>query len=770
MAIPRWKHDAEEQEQEQQEPEPVRRRIPRWKRGIPGRTRPPADVPPGTVVSRVGDKPPTREYTPGQLYAISKFQQARSLYQWGQQRRRIDPTKTYLIPNVQLMEGGKGYRKLSGEEVLSDIDRSYRSSWKGQVGLRQEIKQYHPGTRIKRTDKGYTAIFPYAGAENYEYYKEKLDRDLLSQIAVKLTTDDLFGISSFIDEQTGKRQKATDTRIKALHKIMTEPVITAVQSPVAHLPWYFVGGAGIKVGLGYAAGKLAFRPVASAILTKLIPATVGGVMLTKEGLDIKTTFERGDTGAGAVRLTTLGLSLAALGLGYRAGGKLTFKGLTPKQIGYTKALPESKMDFSKLPVLKQMKSFKGYNLDLRIARGMKFGIEGKPSYGKLPAYLGRRSYGASEYISTLQQMKGTLKQSGYRGGDPLKAASWKEYYFHLTQPKLSPKMLSAMKYNVDLSGVSVSPVYNVKWGLPKLATGEMPYQTSQIPIKISGYKKGITRFKFPEYKPEITKFISKTKTSQSLVSLPKQSTGTTTQLRFAVSDMVVSKRYLNFLDSLKLPYESYTYPSGSRIGLQIISPAGKLISPVAGFSTGIVKGGLGAYVFDSIRKGRLSERTTIRTSDFLKGDNILNEFRQMSSGATLSSTATLSLTKSATATATTLRQIIKQLTKGRTAYKSSYPQITQPRTVTHDFSDYVPRVVIPKIPLFPLPKELYGRGKKGWPEEGVFPFYRFREHKIGTLSKDIDKMLKSFGLSTRTTKRKRSTKKSKSKTRRKKQR
>ena len=180
---------------------------------------------------------------------------------------------------------------------------------------------------------------------------------------------------------------------------MNDPVLTAIDSPVAQLPWLFVGGIGVKVGLGYAAGKLAFRPVTSAILTKLIPATVGGAFLTKEGMDIKTTFERGDTGAGAVRLTTLGLSLAAFGLGYKAGGKITFKGLTPKQIGYAKALPESKLDVSKLPVFKQMQSFKQYNLDLRLARTMKFGFEGKPSYGKLPAYLGRRPYGASRYVS-----------------------------------------------------------------------------------------------------------------------------------------------------------------------------------------------------------------------------------------------------------------------------------------------------------------------------------------------------------------------------------
>jgi len=732
MAIPRWKHEAEAEEQEQQEPQPERRPLTRQERYERFRRRAKE-----TVKSR--DAPPTREYTPRQLTAISKFQEARTKYQWGQERRRIDPTGMYLIPNKELMEGGKGYRKLSGEEVLSDIDRSYSRSWKGEVGFRQEIKEYHPGTKIQITDKGYNVIFPYAGAEKYKYYEKKLETDLLSQAAVKLTRDDLFGISSFIDQQRGDKQKAKDTQIKALHKIMTDPVLTAVDSPVAQLPWYFVGGVGIKAGLGYTAGKLALRPVSSAILTKIIPATIGGVMLTQSGLDIKTTFERGDTGAGAGKLTTLGISLAAMGLGYKAGGKLTFKGgLTPKEIGYSKALPKGK-DISKLPFLKEIQFFKQYNLDLRIARGMKFG--GQPLHGKLPAYLGRRPYGTSRYISTLEQYKGTLTQSGYRGGDPLKASAWKYYHYMNPEQVLSSKSLSSLTYKLtSTGGMSIKSTYNIKLGFPQLATGSYPaaFRIAKTPIAIkeAGGMKGYT-YRVTDASKIIQQNIPKTaiqpKTDFSLTTLTKSPGVTTTRPVLSYAD----PHLLQYLETLEPSYIRLMYPTSSRIGLQTIASTGKIISPTTGLISGAVTGRLSRYRFDSIQKNKVGVGTTIKISGFIKGDRVLDKSNQVLSSATFSSTATSSLT--GTATANALKQITKQLTKPGTAYQQSYADVRIPRNIKTDFSDHVPRVKIP-IHAFLLPKSLYGRGKKGWFESGELPGYRFREFKLPSLSKLLKKV------------------------------
>lgn len=751
----------EPQPEPEPEPEPspapaseFERRVQAARMGVP------VSLIPSVVESKPGIEKPwqPREYTPEQLLFRSRVEQYQTSLKYARAKRGIDPSATYQVPQLHgkdaswkeveayRRETGQpdyrpSYRIVTGSQVLGEMKEGFdpyqKEMFKFHHMLKKGAIEWHPKTKLIPTETGYDIKFPYAGAEKYAHYKKQLETDWTRQVVVKLTADDILGIPSFIESMRGETQKSMDIQIQALHKIISEPVLTAVQSHVAQLPWYFVGGAAIKIGLGYTAGKLAFKPIASVLATKIIPTAVGGVMLTHAGLDIKQTFERGDIGRAAGKLTGLGMVVVGFGVGYKLGAKVTFKGLTPKQVGYAKALkPEPKIDFAKMPVLKQIHGFKEYHMDIRIARGMKFGDLTQPSYGKLPAYVGRMPYGKKGFVSTLEQMKGTLIETGFRGADPLKAAAWQQYHSLLTQPKITPRMLTAIKYTYQPSGKwTISPVYNIKLRMPELATGEMPlpFRTAQVPIKVTGYK--IMKVFTLKRPPSIDK-VTDVVTSKTGISVAPSKTGlqsvVSTQLR---SLKITFKRGLTLkeLESLKPPYETYVYPTGTRIGVQFPMPSGKIISPVTGLSLDRFSGNLYRSVFGDvgIQKRQLDFRQLLKRGQKQITDISHKQIYKLTTGTTTAlGTLSLSLQTQLLAQESATKSLLKQkqaLMLKQVSLQKTSPLVFPRTPVIHKpIKPIHTPVVFPSIPL-PI---IHGRGRRFQDLELFGKKYKFRMFEL----------------------------------------
>jgi len=115
------------------------------------------------------------------------------------------------------------------------------------------------------------------------------------------------------------------------------------------------------------------------------------------------------------------------------------------------------------PILKQIKIYKEYRADVRLAKGMKFDTT-TPLHGKLPSYIGRLPYGSSRYVTTMQQLKGGF------GRDLLNAGEWGRYYSTFTPPKLLSKQLASMGWKIkdvkvsyaDLTGRGIRNIKYMK--------------------------------------------------------------------------------------------------------------------------------------------------------------------------------------------------------------------------------------------------------------------------------------------------------------------
>jgi len=283
--------------------------------------------------------PPTY-VTPEEFRAKSTYESGKQHFQWLQERGRIDPEQEYRIP----VEGQPGvHRIVPGRDFRSEIDAMYGTYLGGQRSSRRETEEWHPETRIIKTDTGYKVDFPYAGAEHYATYKEELKRDWLSESATKLTAGNILGLPSFYEERFGSKQKAIDIKIEELHKIKTDPIGQGIQSPIGHIPYMFLGAFGIGKGLAYVGGRLIARPFVSTVVTKVIPTAVGTALITPTAIDIKHTFERGDTGKAIGKLTVLSMYVGAGYKGFKAGQQSISgllgrgKGLTSYEMGAWKS-------------------------------------------------------------------------------------------------------------------------------------------------------------------------------------------------------------------------------------------------------------------------------------------------------------------------------------------------------------------------------------------------------------------------------------------------
>lgn len=730
--------------------------------------------------------------TAAQQYFLTRVEDIKSRVQLHRLKNRIKPDETYYvqdISNKELADRRKtdpnyvpSYRVVVGSKLLSEYEKSYQDYQKGLGSAKQFWKtgkeKWDPGTTVSevatKEGLGYEIRFPYAGAEHYAKYKKELETQPLSQFAVKLTEHDILGIPSFVESQFGKgKQKGLEIQIEALHKIRTDTVMTAVTSPVALAPWYVVGGVGLKAGLAFTAGKLAARPISSAILTKVIPGVIGGAAIASSGADIVQTYQRGELGRTAGKITGLGIAVVGIGAGYKLGAKVTFKGLTPKELELAKALkPGPKIDYTKLPVLKQIHGFKEYHLDVRIARGMKFGDITQHSYGKLPAYLGRQPYGKKGFVSTLEQMKGTLLRTGWRG-DLLKASKWAYYRSINIEPVLTRSIYGELRISPRILKTKTKPfIYMDKKGMvslktlktydlwkdkprivikdttgkivriksfekfPKVETGELPFKfthklhADKLPIlgkttttKITGLK-DFKKTKIPTLEP--------VKTDRPLITLWREPTAVTTQMRFPIPKMV-SKGYLKYLEALKPPYETYVYPKGVRIGVLSPTPKGKIISPVTGLITGTISRELYKPIFEETKlQKRWFDFRQLLKMDQRQITDIISEQAVISVPATATISGLKSLQAMITAQTTLTKSLLKQKTATATTQKSVVENMRQPIIFPRTPITPKPTTTRPPVSLPYIPIRIFGRGRMGWGESLFGKKYKYRGFELGS--------------------------------------
>jgi len=422
-------------------------------------------------------------------------------------KRRIDSKQTYLIPESYWGADRKGYRHVKGSEMHRILDKERVAYLKGEIETSKRVSRLPPDTKITKTDEGYKAKFTKKGKEQIilKWHREQY-KDVTEPLALagKWGSATIFGI---LDPKFWYRTLTEGVEAGRIEVAKKEYVAwdafvkkdaKAFATSIAASPLYsnivipFVGGAALGKGLQLVKHTSLVTKLSTKIGTgtllgkaaKIVPySIVGGIA----GAEVVPAFMKSPTeGAFASVRTAMRFGAAYKGIKWAVSSKplASLKSLTQK------------IDISKVPFTKQIKSFMDYRADVRIAHGMRWPKQ--PLYGKGDSFLSSRTYGASRFLTTLEQMKGSLVRSGWRGTDPLRASAWQYFRSINVEPTLVPRVVSSTKFYMDKTG-KILPSYNIFQKTPQLATGIMPkeFRVPKLSIRLSGISKGFKGAKFP---------------------------------------------------------------------------------------------------------------------------------------------------------------------------------------------------------------------------------------------------------------------------------
>lgn len=246
------------------------------------------------------------------LYTVTDFQ---PFYLYGHERSGDKgSTKTLSAESYDIyMENlGKSWMQ-QGESVnVSEYDK-----------IKKDVQNWHPDTKIYKSDEGYRFEFPYAGAEKYGQYKKSLDKSgFLGLFATALTGSDPLGIPSAYYMATGNRQKAIDKKIQAIHSTKEGFVPFAFKMPTTQIGIAAVGGQAFGAGTTYTTGYLTGRYGATSTAMSLFKGSqllAGGTMAAITGKSVYETFEKQGVGEGLGMVATMSLAVAAGYKGYKSG-------------------------------------------------------------------------------------------------------------------------------------------------------------------------------------------------------------------------------------------------------------------------------------------------------------------------------------------------------------------------------------------------------------------------------------------------------------------
>lgn len=241
-----------------------------------------------------------------------------------QQEASIDTHGMYWVrenafSKPVLMKGSQLKNFYNQQEVEYKKAKSDISSSKSQAG------SWHPETKVVKTDQGYDTVFPYAGAENYKDYKERLDRGGVGGLlATAFTGEDPLGLASAYYMATGEKQKAIDVKIKSLHHIknIKSPVDAAswyLNMPVTQIGFAAIGAYGVGKAAPYVTGMVARATGAYGATVFKTGLAAGSIALAAPtGKNIIKQVETGQTGEAFGNIAMLGFNLAAGYAGYKA--------------------------------------------------------------------------------------------------------------------------------------------------------------------------------------------------------------------------------------------------------------------------------------------------------------------------------------------------------------------------------------------------------------------------------------------------------------------
>jgi len=501
-------------------PTVIKRRVKKQPKGIP-REQP-------TVIKRRVEEQPRlpikkeepKKYSPGQIILISKLRQIKTMLEYSRMKRRIDPQETYLVHESYWGRGRKGYRHVKGRELHKIIDRERMQHLKKETETIRKVRKLPSGTRIVETEEGYEIKLTKKGAEEIAAHKMEKEYEKAPEpvrFAGKWAGTTLWGTTSpefwrrtiFEGVESGKQYIMSQQY--AAYQSFVRRDVAGFAARIATAPLALDAITFGMMGL-IGKGLKVLKPLAGILprTTKFFKYTLVGTIATMEGTRITGKFmESPEKGAFASLETGKRIYFAYKGLKW---------GMQSKPVSL-KAIQE-KIDFSKVPFLKQVKSFMGYHADVRMAKGIR--AVGQQLYRPLPAYLSSKAYGASHYTTTLEQMKGTLFRSGWRGADPLGASAWAYYRSVNVKPILVSRMFKG--YTITKIG-KVIKTYDLFGKKPLLETGVMPkeFTTSQIAIRVYAPGKSFTSFKSSpslwEIKDASRSFLKPIKPSKDIVDV-----------------------------------------------------------------------------------------------------------------------------------------------------------------------------------------------------------------------------------------------------------
>ena len=227
------------------------------------------------------------------------------------------------------------YQKMSNQiqnerNKLWQAGRDAQDEWHPKT----KVIEYNPATHhirngnvVKGQEKDYVEgetvryhyKFPYGGAERYGSYKESLDKGGFGGLlATAFTGEDPLGLASAYYMATGDKQKAIDTKIKALHGVkqvqegweesplegLKRGTMWYMNMPTTQIGLAAIGGEAMGAGLGYASS------VAPKVATgaKIVGGGAGLVMGAQEAGNMYGMYQRGEYGELLGRGVTAGLA------------------------------------------------------------------------------------------------------------------------------------------------------------------------------------------------------------------------------------------------------------------------------------------------------------------------------------------------------------------------------------------------------------------------------------------------------------------------------
>jgi len=203
-------------------------------------------------------------------------------------------------PDTKIIEYNPATHHVENNKVVSGKEKDY---------IEGETVRYH-------------YKFPYGGAEQYGSYKKSLDKGGFGGLlATAFTGEDPLGLTSAYYMATGDKQKAIDTKIKALHGVkqvqegwkesplegLKRGTMWYANMPTTQIGLAAIGGEAFGAGLGYASS------VAPKVATgvKIVGGGAGLIMGGQEAGNLYGMYQRGEYGELLGRGVTAGLSAYA---------------------------------------------------------------------------------------------------------------------------------------------------------------------------------------------------------------------------------------------------------------------------------------------------------------------------------------------------------------------------------------------------------------------------------------------------------------------------